>query len=95
MEKLNPKRVSNIKMFINKYKWKGINYLSKYMIGKRLRKVIKQFLLIFLCIKEKEIYPDYISEINLTCEKQIVILTIPNEETKGWNYFVVKKYQLY
>ena len=65
------------------------------MIGKRLRKVIKQLFLIFLFIKEKEIYPDYISEINLTCEKQIVILTIPNEETKGWNYFAVKKYQLY
>ena len=56
---------------------------------------MKQLFLIFLFIKEKEIYPDYISEINLTCEKQIVILTIPNEETKGWNYFAVKKYQLY
>ena len=24
--KWNPERVSNIKPFINKYKWKGINY---------------------------------------------------------------------
>ena len=27
--KWNPERVSNIKPFINKYNWKGINYLSK------------------------------------------------------------------
>ena len=27
--KWNPERVSNIKPFINKYNWKGINYPSK------------------------------------------------------------------
>ena len=27
--KWNPERVSNIKPFINKYNWKGINYSSK------------------------------------------------------------------
>ena len=27
--KWNPERISNIKQFINKYKWKGINYPSK------------------------------------------------------------------
>ena len=26
---LHPKRVSNIKLFINEYKWKGIHYPSK------------------------------------------------------------------
>ena len=27
--KWNPERVSNIKPFINKYSWYGVNYLSK------------------------------------------------------------------
>ena len=28
--KWNPERVSNIKLFINKCKWEGISYPSKY-----------------------------------------------------------------
>ena len=39
--------------------------------------------------KEKEILPAYISKHNLTCEKQIILLLIPNEE--GWHYFAAKK----
>ena len=43
-------------------------------------------------IKEKEICPTYISKPNSSCEKQIFILMIPNEEKKGrWHYLVVKK----
>ena len=44
-----------------------------------------------LYIKEKEICPSYISKINLNCEKQIILLTIPNEEKEGWHYLEVKK----
>ena len=44
-----------------------------------------------LCIKEKEIYPVYISKINLNCEKQIIPLMIPNEEKEGWHYLAVKE----
>ena len=32
-----------------------------------------------------------ISKINLNCEKQIILLMIPNEEKEGWHYFAVKK----
>ena len=42
-----------------------------------------------MCIKEKEICPVYISKTNSNCEKQIILLIIPNKE--GWNYFAVKQ----
>ena len=57
-------------------------------------------------IKEKEIYPTYISKHNSTREKQIILLMIPNEEKEGhqvkseghvvkfegqrWHYLAVK-----
>ena len=44
-----------------------------------------------MLIKEKEIYPACISKRNSTCEKQIILLMIPNEEKEGWHYFAVKK----
>ena len=40
-----------------------------------------------LYIKEKETFPAYISSHNSTCEKQIVLLMIPNE---GWHCLAVK-----
>ena len=40
--------------------------------------------------KEKEIYSAYISKINTNCEKQIILLMIPNEEKDGWHYLAVK-----
>ena len=58
--------------------WKGINYPSKKDDWKT-RKIIPQLLLILYTI-EKEICPAYISKINSNCEKQIIILMIPNEE---------------
>ena len=42
-------------------------------------------------IKEKEICQDYSSKINSNCEKQIILLMIPNEEKEGWHYLAVKK----
>ena len=57
------------------------------MIGKRLRKIIRQWLLI-LYIKEKEICPVYISEINWNCENQIILFMIPNEEK---NVYIIKR----
>ena len=42
--------------------------------------------------KEKEICPAYISKINWNCEKQIILLMIPNEQKEGlWHYLAVKK----
>ena len=78
----HPERVSNIKPFINKYKWKGINYPSKIDDWKTLRKIIQQLLLIF-CILKKKKSPVFISKINSNSQKQIIILMIPNEEKEG------------
>ena len=48
-------RVSIIKPLINICNWKEINYPTKYMIGKFLRSIIQQLLLI-LCILKKKKY---------------------------------------
>ena len=60
------------------------------MIGKRLRKIISQLLLIF-CILKKQKYV----QLNSICKKQIIPLMIPNEEKEGWYYLAVKNYLHY
>ena len=62
----HPKRVSNIKPFINKYKWKRINYLSK-IDWKTLEKNNRTVALNILYIKEKEICPADILKISSNC----------------------------
>ena len=92
---MNPERISNIKLFINKYNWKGINYPSKKDGWKTFEKNNPTITLNILYIKEKEICSVYISEINSNYEKQIIPLAIPNEEEEGWNYLAVKSYLHY
>ena len=41
--------------------------------------------------KEKEMYPACISKNNSNCEKQRILLMIPNKEKEGWHYLAVKK----
>ena len=67
---LHLERVSNIKPFIKKYKMKGINYQSKIDNWKTFEKNNRTIALNFLYIKEKEIYPGYISKISSNCEKK-------------------------
>ena len=50
------------------------------MIGKRLRKIIWQLLLIICTLT-----------INLNCKKQVILLMIPNEKKEGWYYSAVKE----
>ena len=72
MQKLNyiQKKVSNIKPFINEYKWNRINYPSKIDDWKTFKKNNLTVALNILYIKEEEICPAYISKINSNCEKQ-------------------------
>ena len=65
---------------MHKYNWKGINYPTKIDDLKTFEKNIPTIALNILYIKEKEIYPGYISKHNTTCEKQIILLLTPNEE---------------
>ena len=60
------------------------------MIGKRLRKIIRQLLNI-VHIKEKEICPGYISKLNSNCIKQMILLMILKKEKEGWHHLAVKK----
>ena len=62
----HPKRVSNIKPFINKYKWKRINYPSK-IDWKTLEKNNPTVPLNILYNKEKEICPADILKISSNC----------------------------
>ena len=64
--KWNPEIVSNAKSFRNKYNWKGINYPLKIDDWKTFQKNVPTIAL-------------YISKINSNCEKQIIVLIIPNE----------------
>ena len=82
----NPERVSNIKPFINKYNWKGINYPSKRDDWKTFKKKNPTLVLNILYTKDKEIYPAYIPRINLNCEIQIILLMIPNKGKEAWHY---------
>ena len=89
--KCNLENVSNIKTFINKYNWSGINYPSKVVDWKSFGKNNLTIVLNILYIKEKEILPGYISKHNSTFEKQIILLMIRNEKKEGWHYLAVKK----
>ena len=86
----HPERISNITPFINKYKWKGINNLSKIDDWKTFEKNNSTIALNILYIKEKEICPAYISKINSNREKQIILLLIPNEQKESWHYLAVR-----
>ena len=88
--KWNAENVSNIKPFINKHKWKGINYPSKQMIGKRLTKIIRPLLLVF-CILKKKKYVHLIFQKLFWIVKKKILLMITNEEKKCWHYLALKR----
>ena len=58
-------------------------YSSKIDDWKMFQKDGTTIVLNILYIKEKEIWSDYFSKINSNCEKQIILLKIPNEEKEG------------
>ena len=68
-----------------------MNYSSKIGDLETFERDSPTIAFIILCIKEKEIRPTYISKHNLTHEKQIILLMIPNEEKEGWHYLAVRK----
>ena len=88
---MHPERVSNIRPFINKFNWSRIKYPSKIEDWETFEKNNSAIALNVLYIKEMEICPAYVSKINWDCEKQIILLMIPNEEKEICHYLVVKK----
>ena len=59
------------------------------MIGKNLRKIMQQLLLMF-CMLKRKIYPAYVSKHNSNRGKQVIFLMISNGD-KQWHYLEVKK----
>ena len=59
------------------------------MIGKNLSNIMSLLLLMFCMLKNKKIYPAYVSKHNSNYEKQVVLLMIPN--IQEWHYLTVKK----
>ena len=82
--------VSSINSFLDKFNGEGINYPSKIYDLKRFEKNNPIIALNILYTKEKELCPVYISNINSNCEKQIILLIIPNNE-KGDYILAVKR----
>ena len=80
--KNNRQRVSKIKPFIDNYNCEVINYPSKIEDWKKSEKNNPAIAPRVLYIKEKEIYPACISNINSNSEKKIILLMIPNDEKK-------------
>ena len=72
-------RITNIKPFINKYNWEGINF-EKNNVTTALN---------VLYTKKEKIYLAYVSKHNPNGEKQVILLMIPNGEK--WHYLSVKK----
>ena len=60
--KRDPHKILNIKPFINNYNWNGIKYPSKMDDWKTFGKSNLTIALRVYDIKEREIYPGYISE---------------------------------
>ena len=50
---------------------------------------MQQLLLMFFLLKNKKIYPAYVSKHNSNCKKQDIILKISSGEK--WHYLIVKK----
>ena len=55
------------------------------MIGKCLREIIRQLILIYCILKKKKYAQLNISKIKSDCKKQIILLMISNEEKEGWH----------
>ena len=60
----HPERVSNMKPFIIKYNWEGINYPFKIDDWRAFQKNNPTFAVSIFYTKEKEICQSYISKIN-------------------------------
>ena len=72
------KRITKIKLFINKCKQEGINFPLEKDDWKKIEKNKQTILLNVLYAKK--IYPAYISKYNSNHEKEVIRLLIPMEK---------------
>ena len=56
-------RITKIKLFINKYKWKGIKFSFEKDDSDKFEKKYEKSIVIVLYVKRENIYPAYVSKI--------------------------------
>ena len=87
--KKEPQRISKIKLFIEQYNWKDINFPSMSKDWKKFELNNEIALnILYVPHNTKKIQVAYKSKHNLTREKQVILLMISNGE--NWHYLVVK-----
>ena len=79
----HPEIVSNIIPFTYKYNWERVNHPSKIDDWKSLRKIIQQLFLIFCITMKKKYFQLILQNITQPVKKEIILLTITNEEEEG------------
>ena len=90
--KNNPERITKIKPFINKYKWKEIEFPSHSKDWKKFELNNKSIALniLYALHDTKKIRHAYKSKYNLTRENQVILLMITDGEK--WYYLAVKSF---
>ena len=73
-------RLTKIQSFINKYNWKGINFLLKKDDQKKFEKISLTNSLNVQYAKNDKIHPAFVSKHKSNCEKQFILLAILNGE---------------
>ena len=91
LDRLNshPERISQIKLFMEQYNWKQIDFPSTSKHWKRFE-LNNEVALNILYVPHNtiKIHVAYKSRHNLTCDKQVILLMISNG--KNWHYLTVK-----
>ena len=90
--KQNPERKSKIKLLVNQYYWKEIDYLSHKKYWKKFESSNKSIALniFYVTYNTEEIRHAYISKDNSRCDNQVILLMISGG--KKWYYLTVKNY---
>ena len=91
LDKINrdPQRISKIKPFINQYNWKDIDFPHTNKDWKKIELNNEVVLnILYVSHNTRKIQVAYKSKNNLTCDKQVTLLMITNDEK--WHYLTVK-----
>ena len=85
----HPERISNIKPFIDKYNWKGIDFPAGIKDWKKFERNNKTIALNILSVphNKETINLEYKSKYNRKCENQVILLIITNSEK--WHYIAL------
>ena len=85
----NPQRISKIKLFIDQYNWKDIDFPPTNKDCRKLELNNDIALnILYIPHNTKKIQLAYRSKNNLTCDKQVILLMITDGEK--WHYLAVK-----